>query len=168
MHYAIADVASFVTPGDPVDIEAHRRGETLYGADSQGAAAPHRDVGGRRVPAARPGPAGGAVVPDLDATGEGTAVTVERALVRSRAQLTYDQVQASIDDGSADEVFGLLREVGTLRLEREARNGGGVAAAAGAGGDIVEDGWQLDFRAQHPVEEWNAQLSLLTGMAAAT
>jgi exoribonuclease R len=35
VHYAIADVAAFVTPGDPVDVEAHRRGETLYGADSK-------------------------------------------------------------------------------------------------------------------------------------
>ena len=35
VHYAIADVAAFVTAGDPVDIEANRRGETLYGADSK-------------------------------------------------------------------------------------------------------------------------------------
>ena len=35
VEYAIADVAAFVTPGDPVDLEAHRRGETLYGADSR-------------------------------------------------------------------------------------------------------------------------------------
>ena len=35
VHYAIADVAAFVTPGDPVDEEAHRRGQTLYGADSK-------------------------------------------------------------------------------------------------------------------------------------
>src|SRR3954468_8882002 len=35
VHYAIADVAAFVTPGDPVDVESHRRGETLYGADSK-------------------------------------------------------------------------------------------------------------------------------------
>src|SRR4051812_46349706 len=35
VHYAIADVAAFVSPGDPVDVEAHRRGETLYGADSK-------------------------------------------------------------------------------------------------------------------------------------
>ncbi|MGH3480271.1 MAG: RNB domain-containing ribonuclease, partial [Nocardioidaceae bacterium] len=34
VHYAIADVAAFVEPGGPVDEEAHRRGETLYGADS--------------------------------------------------------------------------------------------------------------------------------------
>ena len=35
VHYAIADVAAFVEPGGPVDLEANRRGETLYGADSK-------------------------------------------------------------------------------------------------------------------------------------
>src|SRR5215208_2994522 len=35
VHYAIADVAAFVQPGDPVDVEAHARGETLYGAGSR-------------------------------------------------------------------------------------------------------------------------------------
>src|SRR5690606_12702450 len=35
VHYAIADVAAFVEPGDPVDLEANRRGETLYGANDK-------------------------------------------------------------------------------------------------------------------------------------
>ena len=35
VHYAIADVMAFLAPGDPVDEEAHRRGESLYGADSK-------------------------------------------------------------------------------------------------------------------------------------
>src|SRR3546814_10966841 len=35
VHYAIADVAAFVQPGDPVDLEANRRGATLYGADAK-------------------------------------------------------------------------------------------------------------------------------------
>ena len=35
VHYAIADVAAFVAPGDPVDVEANKRGETLFGADSR-------------------------------------------------------------------------------------------------------------------------------------
>ena len=35
VHYAIADVAAFVSPGDFVDVEANRRGETLYGASSK-------------------------------------------------------------------------------------------------------------------------------------
>ena len=35
VRYAIADVMAFLTPGDPVDQEALRRGESLYGADSK-------------------------------------------------------------------------------------------------------------------------------------
>src|SRR5690242_10717436 len=30
VHYAIADVAAFVRPGSPTDLEAHRRGSTIY------------------------------------------------------------------------------------------------------------------------------------------
>ena len=167
VHYAIADLAAFITPGDPVDVEANRRGETLYGADSKVPLHPtaiSEDAGSLLPDQVRPALLWSIT---LDATGEGTDVTVERALVRSRAQLTYDQVQASIDDGSADEVFGLLREVGTLRLEREARNGGVSLPLPEQEIDIVEDRWHLEFRSQHPVEQWNAQISLLTGMAAA-
>ncbi len=61
---------------------------------------------------------------DVDETGEGTAVHVHRALVRSRAKLDYEGVQASLDDGSASESLQLLREVGLLRQAREERRGG--------------------------------------------
>ena len=33
VRYAIADVAAFVDPGGPMDVEAHERGETLYAPD---------------------------------------------------------------------------------------------------------------------------------------
>src|SRR2546423_11013907 len=33
VHYAIADVAAFVTPGGALDLETHRRGETYYMPD---------------------------------------------------------------------------------------------------------------------------------------
>ena len=56
LYYAIADLAAFITPGDPVDVEAHQRGQTLYGADSRDPAAPDVDLRGRRLAAARPGP----------------------------------------------------------------------------------------------------------------
>ena len=93
VHYAIADVAAFVSPGDAVDVEANRRGETLYGADS-------------KIPLHPPVLSEGAasLLPDevrpallwtikVDETGEGTDVTVERAKVRSTAQLDYSGVQ---------------------------------------------------------------------------
>ena len=33
IRYAIADLGSFITPGDPIDVEARRRGITLYSPD---------------------------------------------------------------------------------------------------------------------------------------
>ena len=168
VHYAIADVAAFVTPGDPVDLEAHRRGQTLYGADS-------------KIPLHPPAISedAGSLLPDqvrpallwtirVDETGEGTDVGVERALVRSRAKLDYVGVQRQIDEGTADGVILLLREVGTLRLAREAARGGVSLPLPEQ--EIVIDGdqWRLEFRDLLPVETWNAQISLLTGFAAAS
>ncbi len=168
VHYAIADVAAFVSAGDPVDVEANRRGETLYGADS-------------KIPLHPPVLSEGAasLLPDevrpallwtikVDDTGEGLDVQVERALVRSRAQLSYEAVQAEIDAGRASELMGLLQEVGELRLAREAARGG-VSLPLPEQELVEEDGhWELEFRRLTPVETWNAQISLLTGMAAAS
>ena len=61
VYYAIADLAAFITPGDPIDVEAHKRGQTLYGADSKVPLHPTLDLGGRRLAAARPGLSGAAV-----------------------------------------------------------------------------------------------------------
>ena len=168
VHYAIADVAAFVTPGDPVDVEAHRRGQTLYGADTKIPLHPTVALRGRRLAAARPG-APRAAVDDHASTGTGdrTDVDVERALVRSPGQLDYDEAQQPIDDGTADESLMLLREVGELRLEREAERGGVSLPLPEQEVDVEGRTWQLEFRDLLPVEEWNAQISLLTGFAAA-
>ncbi len=168
VHYAIADVAAFVRPGGAVDEEAHRRGETLYG------------VGGK-VPLHPPQLSEGAcsLLPDgprpallwtvdLDDAGERTAVRVERALVRSRAQLSYAEVQADLDAGTDDPVPLLLREVGELRHARERDRGGVSLPLPDQEVDLVEGRLRLAFRSPLPVESWNAQISLLTGMAAAS
>ncbi len=167
VHYAIADVAAFVEAGGEVDAEAHRRGETLYGP-------------GRRIPLHPPviSEQACSLLPDgdrpavlwtteVDAAGEVTLVAVERALVRSRARLDYAGVQAALDAGTAEEVLVWLREVGRLRLEQERRRGG-VSLPLPDQEVSCEDGrWRLRFRETLPVESWNAQISLLTGMAAA-
>src|SRR3546814_7347743 len=104
---------------------------------------------------------------DLDATGEGIAVDVRRARVKSRAKLDYAGVQAGIDAGDADPMFAVLREIGELRIRREQRRGG-ISLPLPEQEVRVEDGrWALEFRARHPVEDWNEQISLLTGQAAA-
>ena len=167
VRYAIADVGAFVEPGGALDREAHERGQTFYAPD-------------RKAPLYPPALSEGAasLLPDetrpavlwtmiLDGTGEGIEVQVTRALVRSREQLDYAGVQRSLDDGTAGESLQLLREVGLLRERREERRGGinlplpeQTVAKSG-------DGYELRFRAPLPVEGWNAQISLLTGQAAA-
>ncbi|HEX6146467.1 MAG TPA: RNB domain-containing ribonuclease [Acidimicrobiia bacterium] len=166
VHYAIADVGAFVEIGDPVDEEARNRGTTLYAPDlrtplypttlSEGMASllPDQD---------RP-----ALVweIDLDEDGEITEGRVGRALVRSRQQLTYRQVQDQLDSSTASASLRVLAEVGRLRrlLEEER---GAVTLPIPEQRVVGEDGgWDLEYEAPLPVENWNAQISLLTGIFA--
>jgi exoribonuclease R len=91
-----------------------------------------------------------------------------RALVRSRAQLTYEQAQDEIDGGGPREVLALLVEVGRRREELE-RDRGGVSLQIPAQEIEVDAAgrYTLTHRATLLVEGYNAQISLLTGMAAA-
>ena len=156
--YAIADVAAFVGPGGAIDREAWVRGVTHYSPD--GKAPLHPPALSEGAASLLPGVDRPAILWALDLDADGALVTtdVRRALVRSTAQLTYAE---------ADEAVPLLAEVGRLRQERERDRGGvsltlpdqEVVAAAG--------GWVLGYRAPLPSEGFNAQISLLTGMAAA-
>ena len=204
VHYAIASLATFVTPGGALDAELRRRGETIYAPDtatplhpevlSHGAASLLEDVD-------RPACLW---TIDLDARGEVVSARVERALVRSRARLTYDQVQAAIDgEGSLPpaapaDLPELLAQIGRLRLEREAARGGismttpeqvievTKAAQVVEAAEVTEPagdsesaesaesaevpgpaGYRLAYRVPVPAEQYNAQISLLTGICAA-
>ena len=167
VRYAIADVAAFVDPGGAMDLEAHRRGQTLYAPDENARLYPPQlsEGAGSLLP--------GEIRPallwtmDVDATGEGVEVDVRRALIRSREKLDYAGVQRSLDDGTASESLQLLREVGTLRQEREQRRGGINLTIPEQEVDERPDGYELSFRVPLPVEGWNAQISLMTGQAAA-
>jgi exoribonuclease R len=168
VHYAIADVAAFVDPGGPIDQEAHRRGETLYGADMK--VPLHPKVLSEGAASLLPDQVRPALLWTIRITGEGerTDVTVERARVRSTAQLTYDEAQAAIDAGDGPATLALLKEVGELRMAREAARGGVSLPLPEQ--EVTVDGevWSLEFRSLLPVEQWNAQISLLTGFAAAS
>jgi exoribonuclease R len=167
VYYAIADVASFVAPGAALDIEANRRGETLYGI-------------GHTIPLHPRSLSEGAasLLPDqlrpallwtieLDASGAITHAKVERARVKSRRQCDYDSVQASIDAGHADPMWVQLKEVGELRRQRAQQLGAISLPLPEQEATQVDGHWTLAYRARHPVEDWNEQISLLTGMAAA-
>lgn len=165
--YAIADVAAFVAPDGAIDVEAHRRGETLYAPDHR--VPLHPLVLSEGAASLLPGQLRPALVwrLDLDADGEGTRVEVARAQVRSRAKLDYGGVQRRIDEGTAEEPLMLLREVGRLRQQREQERGG-VSLPVPEQEVVVEDGrWSLEYHTALPVEGWNAEISLLTGMGCA-
>ncbi|MEP7179782.1 MAG: RNB domain-containing ribonuclease [Pseudonocardiales bacterium] len=166
--YAIADVAAFVRPGAALDVESHARGETLYFPDS-------------RVPLHPPSLSEGAasLLPDqerravlwqigLDATGVVTSVDVRRARVRSRAQLDYVTVQNSLSDGSVPDAIALLERVGTLRLAiARARHAINLDLPEQQVTGDAQRGWTLTARPHLPVESYNAEISVLTGMCAA-
>jgi exoribonuclease R len=168
VHYAIADVAAFVVPGGPLDSEAHRRGVTLYAPDRNVPLYP--EVLGAGAASLLPGGDRPALLwtHDLDAGGEVVASDVRRARVRSRRRLTYAEVQRLVDRGTADGGVALLAEVGRLRQARAAERG---AVELPTPEQEVADGPDgrpcLVFRAPLASEGWNAEISLLTGMAAA-
>ncbi|MBD0710838.1 MULTISPECIES: RNB domain-containing ribonuclease [unclassified Streptomyces] len=167
VHYAIADVAAFVAPGSALDAEAHRRVLTLYFPD--GRVSLHPTVLSEGAASLLPGEPRPALLwrIDLDAAGRRVATDVRRALVRSRARFDYAEVQRRIDTGTAEEPVALLREIGRLREALEAERGGISLRVPEQ--EIVERDhtYTLAYRAPLPADGWNAQLSLLTGMAAA-
>jgi exoribonuclease R len=166
VHYAIADPSFFVEVGGRLDAESRRRGQTLYSPDTRTALYPPvlSEGGGSLLPGARRP----AVLWrfELDDSGAVRAADVRRSVVRSRRQLTYEQAQRLID-GGGDGSLELLREVGLRRLELE-RARGGVSLDVPEQEVVPHDGgYRLQYRAPLPVEDWNAQMSLMTGMAAA-
>lgn len=167
VYYAIADVAAFVSPGDPVDLEANRRGETLYGANAK--IPLHPRVLSEGATSLLPGQLRPALLwtIDLDAHGEIASIDVRRARVSSRAKLSYDGVQQLIDGGQADPMWNVLREIGELRKQREQARGGISLPLPEQVIDVSAGRWSLAFRARLAIEDWNEQISLLTGMAAA-
>jgi len=167
VRYAIADVAAWVRPGGAIDAEARRRVVTLYAPDGRTPLHPPRlSEGAASLLPAQDAPAVLWTI-DLDADGASQAVDVRAATVRSRAQLTYEGVQRSIDDGTADGSLALLRDIGVLRLEAERARGGITLPSPEQVVEHDARGWRLGSRATPPVEDWNAQISLLTGMSAA-
>lgn len=168
VHYAIADVAAFVRPGGALETETWRRGQTVYLPD--GNVPLHPITLSEGAVSLLPDQERAAVVwtIDLDADGATTEVRVERARVRSRAKLSYVGVQADVEAGTLAESIALLPEIGALLVARGLARG--AISLPSPEQEVEPDGggWQLVLRAPLQVEEWNAQISLLTGVAAAS
>lgn len=167
VRYAVADVAAFVVPGSALDAEAHRRVATLYFPDEKTPLYPTPlSEGAASLLPDRTRPAVLWTI-DLDTDGRTAAVDVRRALVRSRAKFDYAAVQKQIDAGTAEEPLALLKDIGEARERLEVERGGISLNVPEQ--EIVERDhtYELAFRAPLPADGWNAQISLLTGMAAA-
>ncbi|MGX7680511.1 RNB domain-containing ribonuclease [Jatrophihabitans sp. DSM 45814] len=169
--YAIADVSFFVDPQSPLDLETRVRGESYYFPDARVPLHPFELSEG--AASLLPGQVRPAVLWQihLDQKGNVTEAAVERALVKSREQWDYAALQRACDDGTPPAAASLLPAVGALR-QTLARERHAIALnlpeqevrkddlAAGSS-------WELVLRAPLPIEEANAEISLLTGMCAA-
>ncbi|MAK18087.1 MAG: ribonuclease R [SAR116 cluster bacterium] len=127
---AIADVAHYVRPNSALDTEARRRGNSVYLPDRVVPMLPEalsNDLCSLRPHEPR---AAMVVEMDFDAAGQMTDSRFMRALIRSAARLTYDQVQAwhegqtgADDIGASDEwltnLFGAWQALDTARQARE-------------------------------------------------
>ncbi|MEV4843922.1 RNB domain-containing ribonuclease [Micromonospora matsumotoense] len=167
VRYAIADVAAHVRPGGPLEEETWRRGQTVYLPDGNVPLHPHTLSEGAASLLPDVDRAAVLWTIDLDTDGATVAVGLERALVRSRAKLDYSGVQVAADAGRLPEPIALLPEIGALLTARGLRRGAINLPLPEQDVEPDGDGWRLVLRGPGPMEDHNAQISLLTGMAAA-
>lgn len=167
VRYAIADVAAWVPAGGAVDSASHDRGLTMYSPDTR---APLHPVDLSEAAASLlPGVDRQALLwtIDLDDAGELIDAHLERAIVRSRAKLSYREAAAEIERGDS-ATLNALREIGLRREALEVARGAVSLRLAQQEVAATEAGFELAYDVSLPVEGWNAQISLLTGIAAAT
>lgn len=167
VRYAIADVPLFVRPNSPLDAESQKRGLTVYLPDRR--LPLHPPILSEGAASLLPGHVAPAFVWDfaLNERADVTEVTLTRALVKNREQLDYESAQAALAAGQGHPQMQLLLEVGEKREQREAERGGASLGSPEQEVKVEGDRMRLVWRAQHPIEKANAQISLMAGMAAA-
>ena len=161
LHYAIADVAWFVSDGGAVDGEAWRRGVTQYLPDGKASLYPPvLSEGAASLLPDGPRPAvvfTVKVAPDGSARLEGA----ERAVIRSRAKLAYDKVREGDLPAGFAELASRIAAAETARGAARVNPPAQELAALGGGR------FELQFRPQLEAETRNAALSLATNLAVA-
>lgn len=168
VRYAITDLPAYVQPSGAIDAEARLRGQTIYAPDLRVPLHPPELSEG--AASLLPGQACPAFVWDmrLRPNGQVADATVYRAMVRSAGRTDYQAVQDQVDSGTAEGTVALLAKVGPLRIARELARGG--ASLPMPEQVVIKDyggSYTLQFRPPLSSEDWNAQISLLTGMVAA-
>ncbi len=160
LRYAIADVNWFVRPGDALDIESWKRGITVYLPD--GRAPLYPPVISEGAASLLPGEDRPSYVftVHVDAEGEVGLAGCERAIVRSRAKLAYDDVTPSdLPEPFAD----LSARIVAAEERRDAQRVEFPEQEL----ERTDDGWRLAFRLRLGSEEQNAGLSLACNLAVA-
>jgi len=161
LHYAIADVASFVDDGDPIDTEAWQRGMTQYLPD--GKAGLYPPVLAEGAASLLPDGDRPAVVFTVRVGSDGlcTLSGVERSLIHSRAKLAYETVTPAqlpaVLSELARRVTAAEDTRGAARIEPQTQD---VRA-------LPDGGYEILFRPRLPSEDENAAMSLATNLAIA-
>ena len=161
LHYAIADVAWFVTDGDAIDAETWARGETLYLPD--GKAGLHPPILGEQAASLLPNGDRAAVIFTVRVGGDGKSVLegAERAVIRSVAKLAYETVRPEDLPPDFEE---LARRIDAAETARGAARVDPPEQEVARG----DDGrLRLAFRPRRVSEDRNAALSLATNLAVA-
>ncbi|WP_433622602.1 RNB domain-containing ribonuclease [Nocardia sp. CA-120079] len=170
VHYAIADVGAVVDPAGPLAQEAGARGQTFYLPD--GIVPLHPPILSENSASLLPDQTRPAALwtIECDENAEPQRFTVIRATVRSRARLDYASVQADADTNRLHPSIAALPEFGKRRIEAGlARGAIGLRLPAQS---VIRDDkavghWRLVVEPRTAADDWNEQISLLTGMCAA-
>jgi len=160
LHYAIADVDWFVQDGDAIDTEAWLRGATLYLPD--GKAGLYPPVISEGAASLLPSGDRPAVILTIrvGADGEARFEGAERALIRSRAKLAYDQVRP-------EDLPAGFTELAERMAIAEARRGAARVDPPEQEVHAVDGGYALVFRPVLESEVRNAAMSLAANLAVA-
>ncbi|MFQ6399144.1 RNB domain-containing ribonuclease [Nocardia sp. KC 131] len=170
LHYAIADVGAVIVPESALAAAAGARGQTFYLPDSTVPLHPpvlSEDTASLLPDQTRPA---ALWTIELDENAEPRRFSVVRALVRSRARLDYAGVQADADAGRLHPSIAALPEFGTRRIEAGLVRGAiglRLPAQSVIGDDKADGHWRLVLEPRTAADDWNEQVSLLTGMCAA-
>ncbi|AHH16957.1 ribonuclease R [Nocardia nova SH22a] len=172
LHYAIADVGAVVAPDGALARESHVRGQSFYLPD--GTVPLHPPVLSEGSASLLPGRVRPAALwtIECDDSAEPQRFSVRRALVRSRARLDYSGVQADADAGRLHRSIAALPEFGRLRIAAGLARGAIELRLPAQ--SVIPDGdgdraghWQLVVEPRTEADDWNEQISLLTGICAA-
>ncbi|GGK61434.1 RNB domain-containing ribonuclease [Nocardia camponoti] len=168
LHYAIADLGAVIVADSALDTEARKRGQTYYLPD--GSIPLHPPVLSEDTASLLPERTRPAALwtIELDNAAQPQHFSVVRALVRSRARFDYAQVQADADAGTLHPSIAALPEFGALRIADGLARG--AISLRLPNQEVVADGdgWKLAIEPRTAADDWNEQVSLLTGMCAAS